>query len=432
MRGRLATEGEDPLYRGILWGAAGLVGFYLAQIALYALGIPWRAATLAGALGLLALFAHLLGRGKLAPAAGRIAPGWGDASALLTLAILTFCAVQMWMVYSDFIFHWGIKGERFFLARGFDFEFLVQPWNWQRHPEYPNLFPSLFAATAAFAGGFREPAMMLWTAIFFFALLAAAREALRAAQVSRPAAQATVALLGLGAAMFGIGYTMGGSPDWVIALVPVAAWPLLLRRPDRASDLAVGWLAALAAAVKIEGVPLAAFLIAVYLLHRGRGWWRALPAVALPPALVVGAWLAYGWHHGLLGGQGERALSLRFAGTILRAALESLASPEWHGAAFLVLLLPALLFCRPARPAALLASLQLLFYLYIYFSTPHPSAGSADFFVRSNLARLAFHLWPVALLGSGVALDRWARKGDPETQKASTSPSPQISPAWLL
>lgn len=424
LRGRLAAAGEDPLYRWVMFGVAGLVGLHLAEVALYALGIPWNAATLAGALALLAMAAHLASRRAAVPAAGPLtggwpALGWGDAVALLCLAAVAVCAARLWMVYADFIFHWGIKGEKFFLARGFDFEFLTQPWNGMRHPEYPNLFPGLLAATAFVAGGFDEPAMMLWTAVSFFALLAAGREVLRATGVSRPAAQATLALLALGSAMFGIGYSLGGSPDWVMALVPLAAWPLLLRPADGASDLRLGLLAALAAATKIEGLPLAAFLAAVYLARRGRERWRAIPAVVLPAALVVGPWLAYGLHYHLLGGVGERELSLRFAGTIARAALDTLAVPQWHGAGFLVLLVPALLFCRPARPAALVASLQLLFYAYVYLSTPHPSAEAAEYFVRSNLPRLAFHLWPVALVGFAVALDRWAARQSSPAGRAS-------------
>jgi hypothetical protein len=426
LRGRLAGAGEDPLYRAVKYGIAGLLGLYLCEIVLFALGVPWSAAGLAAALAIVAGAAHLACRRLAAPEAGSLrsgpgAPGWGDGVALVCLAALAICAVLLWMVYSDFIFHWGIKGHHFFLARGFDYEFLSHPWNYMRHPEYPNFFPGLLAATAAVAGGFSEPAMMLWTAFFFFALLASGRETLRAAQASRPAAQATLALVALGMAMFGIGYTMGGSPDWVLALVPLAAWPLLLKPEERASDLALGLVAALSAAAKVEGLPLAAFLAAVYLARRGRGWWRAAPAVVLPTALVVGAWLAFGWRYGVLGGHGERELSLRYAGTIARAAFESLLVPEWHGAGFLVLVLPALIFCRPVRPAALVASLQLAFYAYVYLSAPHPSADGAKFFVQSNLPRLAFHLWPVAVVGCGVALDRWVAQGHHEGRRYSRS-----------
>lgn len=433
LRGRLARAGEGSLYRGALYGVAGLLGLYLAQVALFALGIPWSAASLAGGLAVLATAAHLASRRMPAPPPGPLAFGWGDTVALACLAAVAVCAVLLWMLYSDFVFHWGIKGQRFYFTRGFDFEFLARPWNTLRHPEYPNFYPALLAATAAVAGRFAEPAMMLWTALFFLALLAAGREALRCSAASRPAAQATLALLALGLAMFGIGYTMGGSPDWLLALVPLAAWPLLLSAErsetgQRAPDLALGLLAALAAAAKLEGLPLAVFLAVVYLARRGRGWWRALPAVVIPTALVAGIWLAHDWRYDLPSAPGTegRALSFRYAGTIARAAFESLQVPEWHGAGFLVLLLPALILCRPVRPAALVASLQLAFYAYVYLATKHPTAEAAEFFVRSNLPRLAFHVWPVAVVGCGIALDRWA------TQKASVSPSPQISPAGLL
>src|SRR5262249_9080761 len=73
-----------------------------------------------------------LGWGKL---------GWGDALALFALAVFTAFALSGWIAMPDFVYHWGLKGHRFYLARGVDYPFLAHRWSWAIHPDYPNLVP---------------------------------------------------------------------------------------------------------------------------------------------------------------------------------------------------------------------------------------------------------------------------------------------------
>ncbi len=436
--GLLAEAGEERSYRLARAGLTGLVLFGATLQLASLLGLPWsRPSLLAMLLALGGLAAWAAPAAPASPAGGARF-GWGDGVALVALAATVVSAATVWSVNPDFIYHWGIKGKKFFFAGGIDYPFLASRWNWMRHPDYPNLLPSLFGATGIIAGAFREPAMMLWTPLSFLALLASAREVLRRAEVGRFAAQSTLAILALCGAAFGIGHLTFGGPDWWIALVPLAAWPYFLRPPSRRSDLAIGLLAALAAGAKMEGLPLAAFLGGLYLAHRGpwrgpgawRQHWRALPRLVLPGVVLVVPWAFAVLRYRLVMEPHGGPFELGYAGVIARAVWEEMRSPDWHGAALCLLLLPALLLPRATRWLAGLCLLQLAFYAYVYLASPYHSATDVAFFVKSNFARLAFHVVPTTLVACGIAFDRWLGAAQ-HPQNAAVSPSPQISPSGL-
>jgi len=226
------------------------------------------------------------GRGKFA---------WGDALALFALAVFTALALSGWIVMPDYIYHWGFKGYRFYLARGVDYPFLAHVWNWSIHPEYPNLVPEMFAVTALLAGSFEVPAMMFGTAVLFALFVAACREGLRQGGAPPFVQQAGTALVALSSAAFGIGYIMAGAADWYLALAFAAAVPPLLRPPDRTGDLQIAVIAAFAAGSKLEGVPLAGFLVAVQ--------------VAPPPEERTPAEPEIGGRHGAAAGGGRAAVA---------------------------------------------------------------------------------------------------------------------------
>ena len=394
----LAAPGDGALYRATLYVLSGAVVFHLLLTFLDLLGVPWSL------IGLVVLGAVLFGL------AWRFLPrnlerarlpsdlGWGDGIALCALVAFTLVALTGWITIPDFIYHWGLKGHRFYLARGVDYAYLGQSWNWVLHPDYPNLAPELFAVTALLAGGFDVPAMMLWTGIFFALLLAASREGLRQGFTL----QTGLALVALVAGAFGMGHPMAGSADWMIALALAAALPPLLRPPDRTGDFQVGTAAAFAAAAKFEGVPLAAFLVLVQLARRApRFSLGATARTGLPAAAVILLWLGRVVHHHLFLPFNAGPLRLSRAGEILPAAMEALATPAWHGFSLAALLPPLLLLHRRTRPFAVVATLQLLFYVYTYLTV---RVDDLRFFVLSNLARLAFHVVPASLVAALVAL----------------------------
>ncbi len=415
--GVLAGPRDGALYRLVLYSLAGWVGLHLLLTALGLVRLPWR---LPVVLAALAAAAALAWRWLPAPADRTRLPsdlGWGEWLAAAALAVFTVCALSSWITNPDFVYHWGLKGNRFYVAGGVDYGYLGARWNWVVHPDYPNLLPELFAVTALAAGRFDEPAMMLWSAAAFALLLAALREAPRRTGTSRFAAQAALAGGALATAAYGIAGMSAGGADWLIALALAAALPPLLSPVDRHGAAQIGLAAALAAAAKVEGVPLAAALAAVYgarawaaraptrRVSRGFGL-RAVLALTLPAAAVTLPWLAEVWRHHLFLDYNSGPLTPERLPRVLAAIAASM-DQGWSGFAYGLLLLPLLFLDRRLRAFAAVVSLQLLFYLYVFLSVridPEP-------LVRSTVPRLVLHLLPAVLTAAVIALDGPAARG---------------------
>jgi hypothetical protein len=151
-------------------------------------------------------------------------------------------------------------------------------------------------------------------------------------------------------------------------------------------------------------VTLAGFLALVQI---GRRVWaerrldlRAGARVGLPVAAVVLPWLARMAWHGLFLPLSSGPFQAGRAGVVFPAVLEALRTPAWHGFGFAALLPPLLLIPRRTRPFAVVATLQLAFYLYVYFTA---RVEDPRFFVLSNFARLILHLIPASLVMALVA-----------------------------
>jgi hypothetical protein len=405
----LAAPADGALYRAALYGMSGAVLLHLLLTLLDFAGIPWHPLLLlAIAVAFFALALRFLPRG---PASARSEDrfGWGEGTALFVLATFTALALSGWITFGDFIFHWGIKAERFALARGVDYAYLARGWNWVLHPDYPNLLPELYAVITLMARRFDPSALTLETSLAFALTLAAVREGLRQGGGDRFTRQVGLALIALVLGAFGIGYITAGGADWLLALALAAAVPPLLRPADRTGDFQLAAIAAFAAAAKIEGVPLAAFLLLVQAVRRIAAerrldlqTLRALATLGVPAALVILPWLARAFHHHLFLAGNAGAVALARGPQVAAAVVETVRdTPAWHGflvAAFLPL---PLLFVRRARPLAAVATLQLAFDVYVYLSAP---MSDLRYFVLSNFARLGFQLVPASLV---VALVVW-------------------------
>jgi hypothetical protein len=403
--GALATPRDGALYRAVLYGLAGAVACHLLLGLFQLAGLTWTRAGLAAALLAAAALAH-----RCLPRAAEKTRlpsdlGWGDGLALFALLAFTLVALTLWIAIPDFVYHWGLKGQRFFLARGVDYAYLGRRWNWPIHPDYPNLLPELYAATALAAGRFAAPAMMPWTAVWFAGILCAAREALRRGGADRATSQAALALLALVLATFGLGGVAAGGADWMIALALAAALPPLLDPPGPAADLQIGVAAAFAAASKVEGVALGAILIGAQLARRLRrgplqlrplAW--SLATVGLPFAAVALPWLAAVRHYHLFQEFNAGRFDPGRAAAVGSALLAAISVEAWHGFAFALALLPLLALDRRLRAIAAVVALQLAFYLYVYFT----ARVGVVFLVESTFPRLALHLLPAVLVGLAV------------------------------
>lgn len=383
-----------PLRRWTLRFMAGALLLHLLLTAYDIVGLRWNRWTL---LIPLVLLTALGLRRRMETERLPSDLGWGDGAALFALATFTLFAPTLWTMTPDFVYHWGIKGEHFFLAGHVDYEWLAKPWNWVIHPDYPNLLPELFAGSAILAGKFHAPAQMLWSALVLALLLAAARTALR--ETSRPAVQIGIAAVAFTLAGFGLGHRAAGGADVMPALAFVAALPALLRAPDRDGDVEVGIAAAFAAASKMEGMPLAAFLAGIQFLRRRD--LRAALWLGLPTALVSIPWMVRTFGYHLYQKYNTGAVDPGRAAVIFRSLIQATFGEDWHGLPLVLLAVPLLLLLRRTRPTAAVAGLQLLFYLWIFFSA---DVGT-EFQVISAFPRLAMQLMPGVIVAGVVALD---------------------------
>jgi len=426
----IAAPRDGALYRATLYFLGGAVVLHLLLTLLDFAGIPWHPLLLV----LLGIALYLLGWRFLPRGPERMGGssglGWGDGIALFVLAVSTLFALSHWTTFSDFIFLWGLKGRRYFFARGVDYPYLARRWNWVTHPDYPNLLPEVYAVTALLTGRFDLSAMMLEASAFFALLLAAAREGLRQGGAGRFTRQAGLATVACATATYGIGSVIVGGADWLIALALVAAVPPLLRPPDRAGDFQIGVAAAFAAGSKMEGMPLAAFLV---LAQWGRRAWgeRRLAIGAglragLPVAAVILPWLWRVRQYHLWQAINSGPFTPSRAPKILAATLESLQTPSWHGLLWTVFLPPLLLASRRARPFAIVATLQLLVYFNAYFTSI--SAAEPRIYILSNFARLGFQIIPASLL---VAVMVWGNEegGDLSPPSAGKEAAASVSAA---
>jgi hypothetical protein len=406
--GWLAGADESRGFRVGLAIAAGIATLHLTLTALQLAGLPWRRGWLLAAAALCVLLTWRLPRPvPRRPAARRPALAWGSALAAAAVLVFAVFAWRLWILFPDFIYHWGIKAQKFLLAQGVDYLYLARPWNWRIHPDYPNLLPELYAVTGILGGAFREPAAMLWSVLFLALAALGVRQALAAGGASRFTVEAGTASFAAAAAAFGIGYRMGGAADWAMAAALALAAPALLRPPRPETDAQIGLAAALGAAAKIEGVALALLLVGAQLvrrwLHDRRIGVRALAAIGLAPALVIAAWLWGCLRHGLFLPTNAGLPSPERALPLLGAYADALLLAPWHGFDLVALgVPPLLLLSRRLRPLAAVAVLQLVFYSYVYLSAPL----ALEVFVPSNFPRLLLHLLPAAMAGGLLALEQ--------------------------
>jgi len=386
----LALEEGDPS----LALAAGLVLLHAAALGASLAGLPWRFLLVLVPLTLGWVAASGETRRAFFDGARRI--GLGDLAALAGVATFAALAAGEWVTTPDFVYHWGLKAQRFALADGIDWAFLADPAVAGLHPDYPVLWPTLVALTAHLAGRFHEPALLLWTPLLLAALLVSVRRTLAATGLPPAARGAGLAGIGLTLAAFAVGHETAGAADWLPALALALAVPALVAPRTAEGDARIAVAAALAAASKIEGIALAALLVAVHALGRGeRPRWRSLAVAALPVIAVTFPWLVQVARLDLFTATNTGAFSLVRAAEIWPAALRVALAREWQGVPLALLLLPLLFVRRPLRPLALVLAGQAGFYLWTYHTKP----VDTTLLVLSSLPRLLLHLLPALLLG---------------------------------
>lgn len=433
---RRARHAEPAAVRSMLSASLGLLLAGLGLGLLSAIGVSWSPAAVWG----LALVSALGGLG-LAERTGAAGAGRGhfptfrsalsSASSsirslrpevmgsvrtieLLVLAgaasLFAAASALRMNVHADYVYHWGQKAARFALAGGVDLKYLAQPWNAYLHPDYPSLLPALHAA-AFNAAGLGWPVAAVLATAFFVLLLFAIRALADAAAKSAPGAALASIVAALGATAFAVGFRQAGGADVIMAAAVTAAVCVLVRPATRGSDFDVAVVAALLAAVKLEGLPAAAALLALHALRRVSAEPGARVRTALatglrsagPTAVVVGVWAWLTFGHGLFLESNTGAFDAARLPTVLAGLVKTALLPDWWGLPLVLAALPALALHRRLRFAALLLLAQLLFYVYSYTSGPVDTVH----WIATSAARLLFHLVPAALVLAIAAADHW-------------------------
>lgn len=369
-----------------------------------ALHLAFAAATLAGrgwslALALTALVASGMAWRFLIPAGsmesrGRGAGAWAAAG---LGALVVALGSAGWLTQPDFYYHWALKARRFLEIGGADYYFLAGPSAWRLHPDYPLLASELALLPSLLAGRWSERAALALSALVVALVLIALRRALVAAGLT--AARLEVATAA-GAALFCgfvLGYGLVGAADPLLALALLVALPALVDAgpASAASGWRIGLGAALAAAAKIEGVPLALALVGVDAVARTLRGRRPPPLAhlartALPTLLVVLPWYALARAYRLFLETNAGEWRWRRAGEIFPAVVECALHPDWSLTPLLLLALPFVFARRWLAPAAAVVALQLALYFAVYFTGP----VDTRFYVLSTFPRLLFHLLP--------------------------------------
>jgi hypothetical protein len=402
--------GRAPLHLAFQAGAALLL---VLMTALDLAAIPWSRASLAWTLLPFVVGGVWRGwRGWRGWRQSGSLGGWGSGAALLAVLVFAFVAFRLWSTNPDFLYHWGIKGERFYLAGGLDTDYLTRPWNHHAHPGYPHLLPMLFAATAIAQGGWYEPWLLLWSPLALALAILPCRAALACAPSGRKLLPGSAVVLVVGAtALFSIAHSLAGGPDLFLTLALLTAAPVLTRPSPQPGSmdghrdgLTIAVAAAFAAGSKTEGVVLAGLLLLAFGI-RSRpslgSWkpWRRWAVLALPVVVVTGPWLFQGWRLGLLEEPNRGPFQWAHAAVILPELGRALLDPHWHGIAVVaVASLPLLLIQGRTRWLAAVAGTLLLFYVGTYFT----ARVGADFWVRSSFPRILVHGVPALLLGWGI------------------------------
>ena len=322
-------------------------------------GIPWTRLSLAlplliwSAVAMRPLFAPSPKSGGVA-AALQIAP-------ILILAIYGVATARE--TTGDLLYFWGPKGQRFFLAQSIDVAFLKFPHYYLMHPDYPPLQPLVYAWNSIVADHFSYWGATFLTPLYLLASVVAFRGfAAQKLSVRNANAYATLlaALLAFG---FAAGELAGGADAQLVMFAVIALAALTFADAHVIAAIALSG----AAFTKVEGAAFAIVVIVVYTLLR-RDWRRSLILTALP-AILLGSWIAFARHHGLLDAyaRGRTALHFDQLGLILyvlrfEAAYRAMYLP-W------IAVLAPLAFARNWRAAALpllVAAAGILYTIFFY------------------------------------------------------------------
>jgi len=305
----------------------------------------------------------------------------------------------MWS--NDFLAIWGLKGKAIFGAGTLPDAFYRSPDLAFSHPEYPLGLPLLYAGISASIGRWDDHAMAVLFPLAQVATLLVLAGWIRRRGGSLPLSFFAAALVAWFAPLYSAFGT--GMADVPLALAALLLGTALADASDGSDPAALRRLAlasALAAAVKNEGLFLAAAGGAILLVFPRRGS-RLRPALAaVAPAFAVRA-LQLPWRSRLpLADFDLSSFSLGRIGESLAAAVRVPRAAGWAGIALAALLL--LLGSRCAAAGRLLALCGCA--LAAYLLLPAFAVRGPEWLVRTTLDRTVSALVPLAAAAIALRL----------------------------
>ena len=255
-----------------------------------------------------------------------IGPALGFAGITLLAA---YGAAGARMTTADLLYFWGPKAAHFADARTINVVFLQFPHYFLMHSDYPPLVPLTWAASSLVAGEFS-----LWGALYVsVVVLAATALAFRGFTAPHLGAARSSAFAALLMALLTFGCTAGsalGGADAYLLLFETIALAALTFGRDRGAVAVAAFALGGAAFTKVEG---AAFVAAVVIALLLVGRFRVAILAALPPLVLLGSWIAFASHHGLLDtyAKNEQTLHFQNLGIVVRKMTAQLS----YGAGYL-------------------------------------------------------------------------------------------------
>lgn len=359
-----------------LYFAFGLLGIVAEMFVLSMLGIRWNAWLLVPLpLVLSALNAR---RASARPGDGRLEarPASILAVAAVAWATLVSAVLAAMATSGDFVYFWGVKGQRWGAVHFLDTAFTKAPSHYM-HPDYPPLLPLYYAWTLLGGDGALDWwGAILATPLFLLAGAAALWAFGRYARVGT--IDGIVALFVSLYALFYVRNQVAGNAEPPLHLFEAIALAALTCWRDRSSEH--DWIAAIAlsgvALTKVEGGVFVLLVCGLTWLGREGTLRQRLLAgakMAALPVATLATWLLFGLARGLTDTYVPREdLSIQYIWPTFLELVRELSLHLWYlpWLAFAVILLCGRV--RNAVPYLLACVLFLVFLLSVYTrAEPH-------------------------------------------------------------
>jgi hypothetical protein len=368
-----------PLVRNLAWPgrvaiyfACGLLSVVVEMFVLSMLGVHWNAWLLTP----LPLIAALIVRRKNPPTANRQPPTAILALAAAALSILISAVLAAMATSGDFVYFWGVKGQRWGAVHVLDTAFTKVPSHYM-HPDYPPLLPLYYAWTLL--GG--DGALDWWGAILatpLFLLVGATAVWAFGRYARVGVIDGLVALFVSLYALFYMRNQVAGNAEpplhmfEAIALAALTCWRERSGEHDRIAAIALSGVAL----TKVEG---GVFVLLVcgltWIAREGTLRQRLLAGakMAALPVATLATWLLFGLTRGLTDTYVPREdLSIHYIWPTFLDLVRELSLHLWY---LPWIALAAILLCgrmRNAVPYLVACVLFLLFLLAVYTrAEPH-------------------------------------------------------------